>query len=374
MLEKDSDLAVQLNLLLGTCYNRLENPVGMLDAYNRVLKDDPNSPAALLGVAVAQWKLGQIDNSLDNYKALMKQQVTPPNGWLDIARIEVQKQLHADRAGRRWEEATAAVERAEAGLPQLAAPDRPARRFDVNLLRAEILAAQDRAEEAERLLTEARDMQPREQRAQYWVALVELAEFRKDRARARALLAEAEAHEQDAVDLRLARARQLAADKPADLTARLDALAGQVERFPDEDQARLFAGLAEIQYRAGNAAQARGFCLRLAANPLHRSDLRLRLFVFDLALKESNDAAIAEAVQGIEAVEQRTGDFTHFATALTIIRKARQAPEKSATSCWTRPPGSWTRWPRPGPTGRSWRWPGPRSSSCAASPSWWWRS
>jgi tetratricopeptide (TPR) repeat protein len=327
VLEKQVDLAIQINLLLGACYDRLEDPVGMLDAYNRVLKVEPNSAAALLGLAAAQWQIGQVDKSLENYRALMKQKLAPSGGWLDLARIEVQKQLQTDKPGRAWQEADAALRQAEAVLADTPLKDRTARQFDITLLRAEILAAQDKADEAERLLTEARDTQM-EKRVPYWAALVELAEFRKDRAKAKALLAEAE-KETDAVDLRLARARLLAAEKPEGLTAQLDVLGREAQPpFSAEDQARLLAGLAEVYFRAGNSAKAREYCKRLAANPAHQTDLRLRLFVFDLALRDGAEADMEEALKDIRTVEDGSGPYTRFGTALALIRQAKRPGQK----------------------------------------------
>jgi tetratricopeptide (TPR) repeat protein len=325
ILEYQSDLAIQMNLVLGICYNQLENPVGMLDSYNRVLKEDPNSTAALLGVAAAQWKLGQIDKSLENYRALMKQTAAPSGGWLDIARIEVQRQLQNEKATRKWEEADTSLRQAEAALAQATPLDRPGRLYDITLLRAEILAAQDRADDAERLLLEACHNQ-KERRVQYWAALVELAEYRKNRTKAKALLDQAE-QESDAVDLRLARARLIVAEKLDGVDGKLDRLANRIDNFDKADQARLLAGLAEIFFRAGNTVKAREYCKKLASNPLHQNDLRLRLFVFDLAVRDNAEADIDEALQEIQNVEQGVGSFTRFGRSLKVIRLARRADE-----------------------------------------------
>ena len=113
VLDKQADLAVEINLHLGTCYNHLENPAGMQDAYDRVLREKKGSATALLGMAAAKWKLGQLDESLKFYKALMATNVAPVGGWLDIARIEVQKQLLSEKPRRKWEEADAALGKAE---------------------------------------------------------------------------------------------------------------------------------------------------------------------------------------------------------------------------------------------------------------------
>ncbi len=328
VLENQSDLGVQINLLLGACYNRLENPIGMLDAYDRVLKMDPNSTAAMLGVSAARRQLGQADKSLEAYKDLMKLKGAPSSGWVDIARMEMEKQLQAAKSGRKWEDAEKALKQAEETLVDSPLRDRAARQFDLTLLRAEILVAQEKPDEAERLLIEARDRPEQGKRLQYWAALVELAEFRKDRAKAKALLAEAE-KEKDAVDLRLVRARLLAADKPADLAAGSTRSSTEPQPpFHEEDQARLLAGLAEIYFRAGNTAKTREYCRRLSANPRYRSDLRLRLFVFDLALRDNARDEMNAALKEIQTVEDGASSFTRFATALMKIRDARQASPK----------------------------------------------
>ena len=326
VLEKQVDLGMQINLLLGACYHRLENPVGMLDSFNRVLKEDPNSMAALQGVAAAQSKLGQLDKSLQSYQMLMNQKKAPSGGWLDLARLEMQKQLRSERTVRKWEPAVAALRKAETSLPNTPERERAARLFDITLLNAEILTAQDRADEAERLLIEARDSQ-KEKRGPYWAALIELAEYRKDRAKAKALLAAAE-KEPDDVELRLVRARLLTAEKGEGWSALLDAQGNGAEQFLPEEQARLFAGLAEVWFRAGNVAKARANCKRLASNPLHLTDLRLRLFVFDLALQEDSEEALQEALKDIRTVEDSVGPFTRFASALLKIRAARPLDQK----------------------------------------------
>ena len=105
-------------------------------------------------------------------------------------------------------------------------------------------------------------------------------------------------------------------------------LAGDADRLGEEDQARLLAGLAELSFRAGNTQLARAFCKRLAESPLHQNDLRLRLFVFDLAVQDGNDAEMQAALRDVQAVEQSNGPFTHFATAVIHIRKARQIKDR----------------------------------------------
>src|SRR5262249_44131384 len=160
-----------------------------------------------------------------------------------------------------------------------------------------------------------------------WGALIDLALFRKDRDKTEALLTEAE-KEGDAVELRLGRARLSALDKPKDLDKKLEGLDRDLERFDTENQARLLAGLAEVYFRAGYLDQTRRLCSRLAKNPLHQQDLRLRLLVFDLALRDGKETATKDALAELRDAEQGGGVFTRFGTAVWLIRQARQEKEK----------------------------------------------
>src|SRR5439155_8592480 len=110
----------------------------------------------------------------------------------------------------------------------------------------------------------------------------------KQSGRARTILSEARKKLGDSVGLRLAEARYLAAvdgKKAAEAIARLGS---NRDRLKDSDQARLLGGLADVLVRQGDLGGARKLWQALAALPEQRSNLRLRLVLFDQAMKDGD--------------------------------------------------------------------------------------
>src|SRR5206468_9717904 len=67
-----TELAVQVDLLLGDCYERLDEPAQQLAACERAARTDPASLPARKGIAAALWALGQADAAIEQYRAIVK--------------------------------------------------------------------------------------------------------------------------------------------------------------------------------------------------------------------------------------------------------------------------------------------------------------
>ena len=91
------------------------------------------------------------------------------------------------------------------------------------------------------------------------------------------------------------------------------------------EQARLLDALAEAAFQIGNNSEARRLCEELSRHPDHQSDLRLRLFLFDLALqaKPVDRAGIEKALENIRSVERTNGPFYRYGQALRLLWQAR---------------------------------------------------
>jgi tetratricopeptide (TPR) repeat protein len=322
-LAPQPDLAAQAGLYLGQCYEQLEEPAQMYDAYHKVLAWNPDTVPALLGQATALWAQGRLNEAMESYRRVITQKLVPARAWLDIARLEAQRQLQEDKP--EWGEAEEALRRAEKALK-----DVPDAAVEVTLLRADVLVARGLWDEAKGLLEKARAKRPKE--AALWAALADLARtrqqqperVRQQRAEARAVLDEAEKELGGTqVLLLLARARLLADAKDQDGLTRLSAKAGGLK---EEDRGRLLNGLAAAQYRAGNNEEAYRLWGELARLPRYRSDLRLRLLLFDLALKRGDEAGMQRALDDIRAVERSSGAFHRYGQALRLIALAKKDP------------------------------------------------
>ncbi|MFN4258900.1 MAG: tetratricopeptide repeat protein [Gemmataceae bacterium] len=308
-LERSPELVKQLDLYLGQCYEQLDDPGRQLAAYRRVIGRDARSIPALLGMASAQLALGQLDEALEQYRRVLTLPNAPSHVLLEMARLMIVRNLQRGRTN--WQDVEAVLAQAEKILPDAS---------EVPLLRAQILVAQRRADEARQLLLQARDRQPEEVR--FWTGLAFLAEQQQQWDEARTLLAQAERRVGDHVEIRLAQARLCVAQPGPDGAKQLARLLHNVETFAEEDQDRLLRRLAEAHFRLGDPRQAAQLWHRLAQQPRHRTDLRLRLLLCELALQNNDTAALTGYLQDIQRIEGPDGPIGCYCAARRLIRQA----------------------------------------------------
>ena len=172
-----------------------------------------------------------------------------------------------------------------------------------------------------------------------WVALAGLAEHRKNSGGATAVLDVAVQQAGDRVELRLARARlavRQGHDKdgkePApdpekrkeEITTLLEKLEQGWQAFKPADQSKLLDGLAEAHYISGNLRKSRELWAKMAQLPLNQADLRLRLLLFDLAMKADDKDGIDRTLADIDAIELGQGVYHRFGQAVRQIWLAKQ--------------------------------------------------
>ncbi|MBY0232176.1 MAG: tetratricopeptide repeat protein, partial [Gemmataceae bacterium] len=303
------DLAAQADLYLGQCYQRLEEPTQMFNAFKRVSDWDPASIPARMGMAAARLAQGQLEDAKKHFDTLKNHGQLPGRAWIDLARVEMQRQAQADVPD--WREALALLDHARKAGPAIAA--------ESAVLAAEVRFRQGKPDEARDVLESARDAAP--DNPDLWAALADLAGRRKDVAGARRLLAEAEGKCGDKVALRLAKARLGGAGDAAKDRG----------KFSEEEQGRLLGGLADIALRDKRAPEARRLWQDMAALPRYKDDLRLRLVLFDLALKADDEPGMKDALSAIAGIERGTGVYESYGKALLAIwhcKKAKDAGER----------------------------------------------
>ncbi|MGL4552093.1 MAG: tetratricopeptide repeat protein, partial [Gemmataceae bacterium] len=312
LLATQPDLACQADLFLGQCYGRLEEHTQMYNAFKRVSDWDPSSVAARIGMAEARLAQGQLDDARAQFDVLIKQQQMPARAWLDAARLEIQRQMTAEKPA--WDNAERLLAQAEETNPRAV--------VEIPLLRAEMLMRQDRTDEARKELRSACDRCPDE--VDLWAALADCALRRNKPADAKKVLDDAQERLGDRVGLRLVRCRVLGASgklAPADV----EALAARPKGFTDAEQARLLSGLADACLRANEAGTARRLYARLAELPVYRNDLKLHLLQFDLALREQDEKGMEKTLDTIQGVEQASGTYHRYGTALLKVYRARRS-------------------------------------------------
>jgi tetratricopeptide (TPR) repeat protein len=328
-LANQPELSSQVDLLLAQCFEQLDDPAARLSALGRIISRDPASVSARLGLAGALALAGRLDEALEEYRQLMALPAAPPAGWIEMARIMVVRELqHTQQAGtdtlaprkpkspanwKRVEDILAKAEQANPGS------------VEVVILRAEVLLARGKKEAARQLLSDAAREQ--KDKVQLWsaqAALVMLTSDGKGIDEALRLLDEARKHAGDTLELRLVQTDFWARQGGPQAAKALAALAEGLDKFSPRDQSRVLGAIAVADYQIGETKEAARLWNRLAQEPHNKTDLRLRLLLFDLALQASDDAAMQRLVGELKQIEGDQGTLWRYAGAVRLIQRARQ--------------------------------------------------
>ncbi|MBY0523322.1 MAG: tetratricopeptide repeat protein [Gemmataceae bacterium] len=328
LLAGSLELSSQVDMLLSQCFEQLDDPAAQLTALGRVIGRDPSALAARLNMAAALAAAGKIDEALAQYRQVSGLPGAPPTGWIEIARLLMLRELQRSRrddaavaAGRKpkrksqdWTEVEEALDKAEATNPGAAA---------VTLLRAEVLLAKGQNDAARELLTLA--LAKHKDQVQLYAALASLAvatDAAKGLDEAARLMAEAKTHTGDTLELRVIQTRFWARQSGPVAAKALGTLATDLEKFDARAQSRLLGELAAAQYRSGNTQEATALWNRLALAPQNKNDLRLRLLLFDLALRSGDESAMETVLGELKRIEGDQGTLWRYASAARLIRRA----------------------------------------------------
>lgn len=312
-LEGSPDLARQVDQFLGQCYEQLVEPGRVLDVQRRTVAANPKEVAPRLRLIAALQAAGRSADAALEYRELLKLPDAPADAWVDLAHLLLAQK--ASRSQRDWNEVEEALQRAAKAN---AAPDKLA------VARADLLAAQNQMDAAQALLQKAREQS---QSPELWVASTVLAERAGKPEEADRLLTEALARCGDKVELRLARILYAVERRGAEAAAVLEQTEKALPQFKEQEHARLLYGLAEAHYRLGRRADAQRLWSTLAELPVYRNDVRIRLFLFDLALQAGDEAAMNRTLAEIERIDGKQGAFVHYCTAGRLLARGRARPQ-----------------------------------------------
>ncbi|MFL5343022.1 MAG: tetratricopeptide repeat protein [Gemmataceae bacterium] len=306
-----SSLAQQFFSLLGACYGR----VGMLDrrcaAYQRAVPTDPNDQSwyqSSMRLASALAEAGRIPESIRALEGVANRYA---DALTPLARLLYQEALRrTPDKPRDWRPIENTLRSAPEGL-------------DRDLLRADLLLAQDKAADARAALTRAQEKYA--DATEPWAALAFLEMRLRQPAKAAGILAAAEAKFGDRVVLRLMRARLVPSGAPA--ADELKRLAADAEHFPRDERRRLFRGLAESAQAAGAHDLAEQFWVSLAREA--PDDLTVHLARFDNAMHANDEARLEQTRDEIVRLDGSDGASARTAQAMFWIWKARQQGDRS---------------------------------------------
>lgn len=320
-----SSLVQQTGLLLGRCYDQLGDSARAYAAYSRVVTRDPRSVAGRLGSAQTQWALGRLTDSLDEYRKLMRLSDAPPAGWIDFARLLIQRNQQVEEPD--WSEVDHALTEAERRkLPAT----------EISVLRAEVLVTQaqrqDDQSEKQKLFDQARGVlekgfeEPNSRPIEIWTALAALEDLQGRPENALRLLDHAEAQRGDSTELRLARARYWARHPGPLASPSLAKLTQDLGKFKTDEQQRLLRGVAGAYLATGARTEAEGLWQRVAEQQPH--NLECRLVLLDLALQAGQESAVQRLVQELRQIEGEEGLSWRYAEVCRLIWRAKEKGDK----------------------------------------------
>jgi tetratricopeptide (TPR) repeat protein len=316
-LDRDGESFLsQTNLYLGRCYEQLNDPGRIKSAYDRLAARNPSSAGAHLNLASVHVAAGRIEEALEEYRRALALPDVPLRVHFDFARLLILRNIQ--RGEKDWSSVEEALNRAAEVEPE--APD-------AVLLRVQVLLAQNKPEEAQRLVEDARKRRPKQ--IEFHTALAGLALRRNDSKAAAEILNKAEQQAGDTVELREARAWYLSNTRSADGTKEqseaLSALVRDLDKFPPEGRVRLLEEVSAAFNRIGNTREALALWGQLARQPLCQNNLRVQFALAELAFQVGDDALVRRGLDEVQRIEGGQGTQSRLGEALRLIRRAGDA-------------------------------------------------
>jgi tetratricopeptide (TPR) repeat protein len=314
-LKAVAELTLQVDIFLGLCYQKIDEPLRALSAYDRAASADPTSLAAQHGKTMALWRLGQRDEALQRLRQLIEGNTNrgEANRWrVEYARMLMEAQLGRDpEIGQKLAQL---LEDAEKGSAQA---------VECALLRAVLLFAEKKVEQAQAELH--RVIQAAPKRFEPWLALAELAMETRQPQQAGEILEQAGKHVDDTAEFRLARI-QFASRYRKDSVDLLNAAEKDLGQFSAKQQARLLESLAEVHFRANRPTEAVRLLRQMAALPPHAEDVRVRMMLLSLALAQNDETEAQRVLGEVKKIEGEPATEWSYGEALRLIGRARRAP------------------------------------------------
>ncbi|WP_165229447.1 tetratricopeptide repeat protein [Aquisphaera insulae] len=307
LLKEDPAVMEQLHLMLAQCYRQVGRDDEQLQALQQASEAGGASDAARQNLAQALVRSGKVDQALAVLRPLADRR---PDLQAEVVRLLIQQTLRQPRDRRDWTAAEAAMQQAEKA--------RPAAIEANTLLRADLLLAEGKPDEASSRLTSALERDPKNTR--YRLALARLDEQRGKPDAAMSRIDAAEKELGPGLEILLARLDALAQRGP-DARPAVAQMAEAGKKLPDSDQPAFLERLAGTELRVGQPELARQHLRELAA--IQPASVRTRLALFDLA-QEANDVSEATSLlEQVRKLEGEEGTTWRYCRAILLLGQAR---------------------------------------------------
>ncbi len=309
LLANWSPLVKQLDFWLGYCYGRLNNVDQEIIAYQRSLAADPFYTPARQFLTDALVKSGRVSEATQEYAKLIRMRRIPSSGLIVFASLLIRKNLELPADERNWKQVEVVLDDAEKKNPDA---------FQIILLRTEVFHAQNRNEEAEKLLLAARDKHPKQ--VELWRALITLLALEKKWDQAEKALGDYEQQLGDSSELRLTRADYLLQRYGAKAGEALKKLEENMENFSATDRVQLWNGLLTGARRIGNRELVNHYVELLAEKDIN--NLEVQYLRLEQAANSQDISALEKILKDVEKIEGQ-GPLWLLGRARLLMIKAK---------------------------------------------------
>jgi tetratricopeptide (TPR) repeat protein len=319
-----ADLAEQTNLLLGRCYERLEDPDRAYQAYSRTAARASRSIVGQVRIAQLHAATGRLDKALDQYRQVMRSPDAPVAGWIEIARLLLERNSRRNAVGDQpdWAEVIDALTKARDQYTETKTPVP----IEVALMLADCWVQQKEYDRARALLLKGHEDAQRRP-IEIWISLAKLEQQQGHADKCQSLLDEAEKHQGDSVKLRVARIDSCLRRENAAATRALAPLAEGLERFKPGERRAVLTELADAYLQKGALKEAEQLWRALADE--QPRDLHSRMALFDLALQAGDDDAMVRRVQDIQTIEGADGALWRYGRVCYLLHRAKHGDKEA---------------------------------------------
>jgi len=303
------DLVREANLYLATCYEYLANQDQQLEACHRSLQGNPQWLPGRIARAACLASMGRTEPAIGEYQKLAKEAI--PGARLKLARLLLDRNLGLPPDRQDWASVQQELDKVTPG---------PSDGIAVQLLRAEVLFAQKKLEEARKVAEVERDRDPKQ--IAPWMFLVSLAQIQGKTEFTKQLIDEAEKKTGKQVEWTISRLRlRVRSEAPAEIKRELSRIEKELSQYPENDHAKLLLELADTYNLAGETDSA----IRLWKMVADRkpNDIRVRFRLLEAALASSREAEAQDWLAEIRRVEGPDGAVGTYGEAALLVRRAQ---------------------------------------------------
>ena len=305
--------ARQIHFWLGECYGHSGDFESQAASYGKAITIDPAWSPPHVGMALALLRAGRVTDGMRAIEAVSAFPDLPHDFWIEGTRALLLANLRLPPDSRDWTAVEKALAKAEQADPHSVA---------ASLLRADLLLATDRIANAEKLLNDCRENDPKQ--IEPWLRLASLAAQLGQGERAAKLLKDAETQLGDGLLLRLAKADCLPPQDLPAATAFLQQLAEAPVSWSDSDRVALWREVAWRSLALGDLTQAARLYAKVADK--RPDDLAAGQQLFDIAAGRKDAATMKLRLAQIARIAEGS-PLWHCDQALLLETLAETSPD-----------------------------------------------